>query len=261
MTGPNGTSSIEVGGLAHTFAADVGPEYAFQVRALNDIGWSAWSEVKQARTWTAPGAPSVAEPVLGTGDAAGTVTLTWSAPDTGGSTGIASYLVTLNGRSRTVSGGQLSESFTGFVGPTTITSASVTATNTDGATGAPGSWGGLLTVTTKPVLTSVEATLTGTPANRLGVEWSVNDGGSALTDVSVAYRRDGGAWQTPSVSSGATFWQSAPGLAAGTYEIQVFVTNVHGNSATLTDTVTIEPEPTDPPTSPTDPPSSSPSPT
>lgn len=261
MTGPAGTSSLEVGGLNHTFAADVGPEYAFQVRALNDIGWSAWSEVKRARTWTAPGTPGVAVPVLGTGDAAGTVTLTWSAPDTGGSSGIASYVVTLNGQSRTVSGGQLSETFTGFVGPATITSASVTATNTDGATGAPGSWGGLLTVTTKPVLTSVEATLTGTPANRLGVEWSVNDGGSALTDVSVAYRRDGGAWQTPSVSTGATFWQSAPGLAAGTYEVQVFVTNVHGNSATLTDTVTIEPEPTDPPTSPTDPPSSSPSPT
>jgi hypothetical protein len=96
-----------------------GQSYRFRVRALNAAGSSTWSRVTNLVTYhaTEPHAPTNVTAVAGSGQA----TISWNAPDDGGSR-ITSYLIT---------------PYIGYfpLAPTIVSAASTTTTVTDLANG------------------------------------------------------------------------------------------------------------------------------
>lgn len=218
--------SVDAATTSYTFTGlDRGRSYRASVKAVNALGaspasgYSAYVPIASVRP-TAPARPGVSV----TGQA---VTVSWDAPDDGGST-ITGYTVRLsNGAEAQVAGGTSSHTFPGLAaGDYTAT---VAATNVNGTSNVS-TPSARATVVAAP--TVIRATATAPAWSQVQVRWTATGPQRFVLQVSLSRAgRVVASRQVWSDTTGVTF----AGLAAGTsYQVRV---GVVGGTAAATTTV------------------------
>ena len=231
---PLGTNTTAATGLTVSRLAN-GTRYWVRVSAANDVGAGDWSAVGSAVPSTVPDAPAI----TGVTGNDGQITVTWSAPGSGGSA-ITQYQVQWTATDPATEFIPLGTDTTAATGLAIGRLANgtrywvrVSATNANGA----GDW--------SPTGSAVPATVPDAPVigsadrgdGQITVTWSApDDGGSALSGYEVRYRTSStsgsgaGAWQDWPHGGLAT-WAVISGLDNGTpYDVQVRAANETGHS-------------------------------
>jgi hypothetical protein len=233
------TLSLAVSGLLK------GVTYAFQVRAQNDLGTSAWSTQAKVTTGTVPGVPRNA---TATPTGVGALKIAWSSPTmTTGSPTVSGYVVTYaigTATAKTVTVATTSTTITGLTGRSTYT----------------------VTVAAKNALgTGPKATLTAVPYSAASAPHSVKvvrgdrsatvtwtkpttNGGSAITGYVVqlstysASTKKWSAWVSKSTTTATTYKAVLTGLVNGTsYHVRVYAKTTPAPVGTASATLSVVP--------------------
>lgn len=165
-----------------------GEQYTLEVRAVNAIGESAWSQALVARVWNPPGTPGSLT-AAGTSNPQGPTvspTVSWSAPSTTGGRGITireyqvAYRVAGAEREATTSGTSLT--LPDLPGGSSL-SFRVRAANSEGAWGEYSPWTTAVTLTARPTLSGASAQVF--DDDTVGLTWQVDDGGSPVIATTI----------------------------------------------------------------------------
>ena len=226
--------------------------YYFSVRARNANGAGPWSVVDSETT--AAGTPG--KPVLtATPDGATSVVLTWTAPDSGGST-ITNYAVqvstnptvgwealdtTATATNATIGDNTATDVPTATgepAPPLTVTHSGLTGMQTRyyrvvAATGAPpadaniGAWSDVVSATTPagvpgmPVVTATTSTDTSPLTDEIRLSWpAVDTGGSAITEYQVQVWSSGAWMDLATVTTASYNHENLPGMTTRYYRVR-----------------------------------------
>ncbi len=240
------TTSTIVTGLTN------GQAYQFRVSAINAEGQGPVSDTTSATPATIPTAPTglIATSEFGTPDS-GYITLSWVAPNNGGSA-ITDYKIEYSSDSGTTwstfDDGISPQAFVPIEGLTNGVQYQfrVSAINAEGPSSVSDTISA--TPTSKP---AAPASLSATPGNsQVTLSWTApNNGGSAITDYKIEYSINGNTWTTVNDGTATTTTVTVTGLTNGqAYQFRVSTINAIGESDTH---ATVSATPVTTPTAPT----------
>jgi len=222
-----------------------GTSYVFQIAAVNGVGTGNWSSSPPAVTPRT--VPTVTTSVIGTA-ANGQILLSWTAPSSNGGSQITDYTI------RYVASGGI-RWITVPRTASTATTATVTGLNNGTAyefqvaavnaagTGVWSSFSPMITPRTTPAMPTTVVGIAGN--GQVSLNWTAptNNGGSAITDYSIQYSRDGGtSWSTFARPASTATEATVTGLTNGTsYLFQVAAVNIVGTGSQSMNSGTVTP--------------------
>ena len=212
-----------------------GTSYDIRVSAINAVGLGTASQPESATPVTTPGAPSVTALTAGNGQ----LTVTFAAPGNNGGTAITDYKVDYKATaasswitfSHVVSASTLTYVITGLTNGASY-DVRVSALNAVGLGTASDSASG--TPVTTPGAPNIAAVVAGNGQLTATFAAPDSDGGTAITDYRVEYKRSSaGSWSTLNHSaSAATLTYTINGLTNGTsYDVRVSAVNAVGTGS------------------------------
>lgn len=222
-----GASPLRVTGL------NSNTSYTFTATASNDYGStsSVSATSSSATATTVPQAPTISTPTVVAGTAFGgspSLDVPFSANGTGGKA-ITSYTVTSSPGSFTATGASSPLRVSGLTGGTNYTF-TVTATNANG-TSLPSSASSSFAAATAPGIATL-GTAVISAANKAGIPYTINNGGSAITSWSVGISPSISGSPTITFDSNNVYVESANWAFNQAYTFTLTATNAAGTGGT-----------------------------